>query len=987
VSIFYQEQCISIRKWQIFVKNMATEFLCSPCNAARRMALTSMIGVLLIAPFLAFPIQTQTASVKPFTPHEVKVLVVSPNQLYHNGAGLLISDLASFGFNITYHASETSLNPDYLNDNKTAQLNQYDVVILHGILGYPPSKVSVEELAHFTDYGGTLVVIGNALFTNETSGQFWENTFTSAPILKLEQRLGVDFTGYLTTPFHNNGIFSLVDRSIKGLPESLSYTTMYNQSINSQFAITLTTASEVYNFTTQSGLTTAGVTFDRNSTTGAVGIYIQGSYIYAEEVPISSRKIRYFGLGDTNSRTSLLGSLIAFSLGVDVETVIKPQPLATIRLDGLGERAFNDEYLKASLANFNAVVDKYGIGPTVAFTEFNNLYPEYWQKVASNTLSQLRAQYRDWEYSSSLRNENLTSMAQSELRTLLQDIKSNFTSLEMDLFSTCATVAGLWNQATLEAMANENLSLLDSAREHATLVKDYSEWWNLSVSSSVVLHTGVRMGDKRIENFTQFGYSQDYLYYLYFSMRDRLALSVVNGFPSLVYGVSNFRWDQVGTYSVETVYKNLSAEIPDISFVPLVEGALYFGNKWIRIENPVRDGLMIDFDLNASAIPDVASIGKGMVWLRINSAESIGGVTIDSQPWFYFDDHSIRLPAGSVHVRVSLGQPTTPSVIRTAHKVITTSWDTQNFVVTVSATTGLNVTLKMLIPQISPFASYWTVYCSEAQRNWGYAFDDSTRVLSFWAISDGAVTFSAGADVIPPLIGKISCSPTVYSANVKVKAEIKDLGSGIKNAILSYSVVGGGWINVTMVLEGNAYVESIPAFPFGTAVAFKVFGEDNAGNWQVSSLYIYKVLDRTPPSVGVPEWSPLAPSSDQSVLVRVAASEPAAASGVRYVKLYYSLDNKMFTPVTMTGENDTWQGSIPPRNSSGTVYFYVQAFDKAGNSMKSPGYSYTVSGMSLPPLPIIVAAVVLVGVMITIFFFVKVRKPRKKASDLAKKRR
>jgi len=391
--------------------------------------------------------------------------------------------------------------------------------------------------------------------------------------------------------------------------------------------------------------------------------------------------------------------------------------------------------------------------------------------------------------------------------------------------------------------------------------------------------------------------------------------------------------------------------------------------------------------LNASAIPDVASIGKGMVWLRINSAESIGGVTIDDQPWFYFDDHSIRLPAGSVHVRVSLGQPTTPSVIRTAHKVITTSWDTQNFVVTVSAATGLNVTIKMLIPQIGPFASYWTVYCSEAQRNWGYAFDDSTRVLSFWAISDGSVTFSAGADVIPPLIGKISSSPTVYSASVKIKAEITDLGSGIKNATLSYSVIGGGWINVTMVLEGNLYVGSIPAFSFGTAVAFKVFGEDNAGNWKASSVYIYKVLDRTPPSVGVPEWSPPIPSSDQGVLVKVVAAEPAAASGVRHVKLYYGLDNKTFTPVTMTGENDTWQGSIPPRNSSGTVYFYVQAFDKAGNSVKSPSYSYTVSGMILPPLPIIVAAVILVGVVIIVFFLVKVRKSRKRGLDHIKRGR
>lgn len=967
------------RSKQVFMKNMVVQLFPRFRNVTRRPVSTLTIGILLTSLILAYPVYGQSMPVpKPFTPHEIKVLVVSPDQLYHSGAGLLVADLARYGFNITYEASSISANPDYLSNEKTSQLGQYDVVILHGILGYPPSEVSVEELTHFTDFDGVLIVIGNALFTNETSGQFWENTFTSLPITKLEQRLGIDFTGYLATPYHNNGTFNLVDKSITGLPESLQYTTMYNQSINRQLAITLDpSAKEVYNFTTQSGSTTAGVTFYRNSTTGAVGIYIQGAYIYAEEVPIGSRRIRYFGLADTQTRSQLLGSLVAHSFEADIRTIIKPQPLAVVRLDTVGERAFTDAYLSSSLANFNSVVDKYSITPSVAFTDFAALYPQYWQAVAPYSVSQLKSAYSDWEYSSSLRNTDLALMTQVDIEALLQDIRGNYTELGMDLFSTGSVTAGTWGQATLDAMANRHLYLLDSAWNQAALVNDFSDWWKGNVSSGVAVHNSVRMVDKSVENFTQFGYSQDYLHYLYFSMRDRLMLSAVDGFPSFVYGVSNFRWNQVGAYSVETVYRNLTSEIPDMRFVPLMEAALYFSNPAARIENAVRSGSTIDFDLNVSAVPDATGIGRGMVWLAINSADRISELTIDGQQWWYFDDSSIRLPANSAHIRVSLGQRVTPLVIGSAYKVVSTGWNNQSFVVTVDAAKGLNVTVKVLLPAIGPFAGSWTAYSSESSGNWGYTFDESTRVLSFWAVSDGSVTFSAGTDVIPPLIGQITYSMTVYFANVKVKADITDPGSGVRNASLSYLPRGNEWANVTMIFDGQHYVGDIPPTAYGTIVSFKVYGEDNAGNWQVSRIYTYRVADWTPPSTGTPVWNPSTPDGDQSVLVQVAVTEPEGASGVRIVNLHFSVDNRTFMRVTMSYENGTWQALIPPRNSSGQMTFYVQAFDKAGNSMKTRTYTYNVQGVATPPyLPIVVAAAALAGVIGVAFYFVRIRRPR-----------
>jgi len=958
----------------------------------RRALLIPFIAMLVIPfAYLQYPSMEASEESAPFIPHEVKVLVVSPLNPFVNGGHYLISDLARYGFNVTQHTSDDS-NVDYRSDPKTSDLSQYDVVILHGgYIGYPPTKVSVEEVNYFTNYGGVLIVIGNALLANETSSTwpyFWDDNFASAPVQKLEQRLGVTFT---TRLYPKNGTFTLEDPLFKG-PQNLSYiTTAPPVTTTFQFELILQSDTrETYSFTQAdaNGKTISGVTYYRNST-GATGIYIQGSYIHAVQETPSPYGIRYFGFTNISERPRLLASLIAHALSRDIDTVIKPQPLASIRLDRLGGQGYSEDYLNASLSNFNSVVDEHGIIPTISFTDY--LDPYYW-RTHPHILPQLRTTYRDWEYSSSLRYPtDASSMTQSELEGLIQKIEGNYTAFKMDLFSTIATRAGFWNQTTLDAMVNEDLYLLDMSGEPYSLYRDslekyYSDWWSVRVISSVIVHCSAKMGwYGEAEYFTDMtdalgdpNVAKKILHYEYFRDRDKWAFAAVNGFPSFVYGVWSFPRNEVGTYSLKTLYSNLTAEIPDIRFVPLVEAALFFGNKWMKITNQWRSGSTIEFDVDSSAVPDVANIGKGMFWLRIDTNKTVQQVLINDEPWFYFDDHTIRLPARSAHVKVTLGERTNPVILRTVRNVNGTQWNGERFVVSLTATSGLNVSIWLFIPLLD-------AACSETQ--WGYKFDAYKRVLELWAISDvdGVIVFQVGADVSLPIVWSIKHSSAWYNVSVTITANITDLQSGVKNATLSYSV-GSEWINVTMTSEGGLYTGLIPSFSYGTIVRYRLNATDKAGNWNATEISKYEVGDKTPPEMGTPQWSPTKPYAGEPVFVAVPVDEPESASGIQSVMLYYYLNEDFYRLnwINMTYTNGMWQGVIPGQSAGTEIKFFILAYDRARNLQQTPTH-YTIvvgGGNSLPgwlPLMLIAGAVTVVAVG-SMIYVIRSRRAKVKSS-------
>ncbi len=938
--------------------------------------------------------ETQPASTfKPFVPNRVRVLVVSPGDVYYSGAYYLVSDLARYGFNITHQTSVDANATDYLNDPKTSDLNQYDVVILHGILGFPASKVSAVEVAHFTNYPGILILTGNALFANETSGALWG--FDSEPVRRIEQRLGVDFTGYLGAggAWHNSGEFELVNDLITGLHPSMTYLTEHPGSINYQLELDtpINGAALIYTFTITSspvpslvGSWTCGVTYYKNAS-GAVGIYVQGACIYGVASGPFPSKIGYFGLTNSSERSSLFAHLIAHALEEDIDTVIKPQPLANIRLEGVGEY-FTQAYLNASLSNFNSVLDAYNVTPTIGFIDFLDFKPDYWQNVAPQVLSQLKGTYRDWEYSTSLRYyTDPRLMTQSQVTALIDSIIGNYSKLEMDLFSTViapskGASSALWDQSTLDAMSGRDLYLLD------VLDTRYPDWWNLRVNSTVVVHGAVPLLPERIaydstvasaENFTQPGLSKDALDYKYFSRRDKWALAALNGFPSFVFYVPNFRWNEVGAYSLRMAYENLTSEIPDIRFVPLLEAGLYFGNKWMRIENAVRTDSVIEFDIDASSIPEVVNIGKGMLWLRINANESIQEVSIDNNPWFYFDERSIRIPApeSSAHVRVKLGALSSPRVVESRYKVTIADFDGYHFNVSIVSAQKLNASVSLFLPKNGSFSKdNWNVFTLETQ--WNFEFSFQHRLLKLWAVSDGFASFKVGVFWI------VEQTPPRYDSSVTVSANFSGLELEILEVIFSYDL-GLGWTNATTVLQGELHVATIPAMAFDTAVKYKFFAYSAIGKWFVTEEFSYNVIDDIPPEVDAPEWHPYNPVAGESVHVQIGVGEPENASGVENAVLYYylgtnPLDVLKAQKIEMTHEDGVWLAAIPGQSGGSVVTFSVEAYDKAGNHVQTSYFNYSVWILPISPLlfALIVGAVVAICVGV-ILYIRRLRKIRR----------
>jgi len=949
----------------------------------------AVIIVILAVPLCFVPLHeaTGTSDSPPFTPHDIKVLVVSPADTYYKGGHYLISDLARYGFNVTQHTSGDAKAINYTADFQTSNLEQYNVVILHSTsLAFPPAAVTLEEVNHFVNFGGILIVIGNSLFSNETSGTWWDNLFTSAPIQRIEQRLGVDFTSFMREVpppggaqyYHNNGTFTLKDTSIKGLPQNLTYITIETiGNVNSQLVVATSGANQIYEFTTEDSKTTSGVTYYRNST-GAIGIYIQGAYIYATNP--APNKINYYGFTDISKRSALLASLIAFALGKDVDTIIKPQPLANVRLDGAGQYYFSDseteKYLNASLYNFNSVIDAYNITPSIGFIDFLSIWPTYWQTYASKVLSQLKGKCRDWEYSSNLRYfTDPGPMTTEQIKALIDNIKGNYSKLGMDLFSTIIAPRGLWNQSTLDAMVSKNLYLIDILDTETY----YSDWWTLRVNSSVIVHTGAEMLREYVypafaENFTQTGLDKDSIHSKYFTRRDKFALATVNGFASFVYYVPNFRRNEVGTYSLQTLYENLTSEIPDIKFVPLMEAGLYFGNRWMRVENASRAGSVIEFDVDASAIPDVVNIGKGMLWLKISANEPIQEVLIDNNPWFYFDSNSIRLPAptSSSHVKITLGEFQSPRVIGSRYKVVEAGYDGYRFTVSIPSAQGLNVSVHLLLPQVGPFknASWSVLFLGE---KWKYNFDPQSRIFEFWAISEGPVKIDVG------VFWSLWQTPPLYNSSVTITINVTGLQVNIQNVILSYNK-SDSWINTTMTPNNGLWVAVIPAMPYGIVVEYKVFISNVEGRWVSTGVFTYNIIDEFPPEVGVPTWDPLNPVADKPVSVSVSVAEPENASGVKEVVLWYYpgsgiLGLKDAKSINMTSENDhIWSAVIPEQSDGALISFFILAYDRAGNVKQTTHYSYTVGSPTIPLIQIILLAIGVVGVIGITLYFVKYKK-------------
>jgi len=188
-----------------------------------------------------------------------------------------------------------------------------------------------------------------------------------------------------------------------------------------------------------------------------------------------------------------------------------------------------------------------------------------------------------------------------------------------------------------------------------------------------------------------------------------------------------------------------------------------------------------------------------------------------------------------------------------------------------------------------------------------------------------------------------------YDQSVKITAQVIKGYADIASVILSYQIDSASWINVTMNLEDGLYVADILAQPYNTAVNYKVYASDTAGNSDVSELFSYVVGDFVPPIISKILQVPTSPYPYEIVKVSAKVTEPADASGVKKVTLRYMAAGT-WSVIDMAMQDGLWTANIPGQSGGAYVKFFVEAFDNAGNNAKTSTFGYTVIIPNIPPI-------------------------------------
>jgi len=113
-------------------------------------------------------------------------------------------------------------------------------------------------------------------------------------------------------------------------------------------------------------------------------------------------------------------------------------------------------------------------------------------------------------------------------------------------------------------------------------------------------------------------------------------------------------------------------------------------------------------------------------------------------------------------------------------------------------------------------------------------------------------------------------------------------------------------------------------------------------------LTIYgTIVEDEVPRIGAPSISPPEPYEGEPVVVSVSVED--SITGVDRVVLYYRTSTTApWTPLAMSYEAGLWKAIIPGQPAGTTVEFYIEAYDKAGNTARTLVYTYTVKAKPTP---------------------------------------
>jgi len=137
--------------------------------------------------------------------------------------------------------------------------------------------------------------------------------------------------------------------------------------------------------------------------------------------------------------------------------------------------------------------------------------------------------------------------------------------------------------------------------------------------------------------------------------------------------------------------------------------------------------------------------------------------------------------------------------------------------------------------------------------------------------------------------------------------------------------------------KDQIYVWDTKGYSDGTYnITLTVF--DKAGNKAESTITV--MVDNTVPVIGDVSWTPTEPTENETVKVFVAIVEDG--SGIKNVTLWFRRLGGEWQNMSMIFENENWTCTIPGYDENAIITFYVECFDKAGNSAKTTENYYIV---------------------------------------------
>jgi hypothetical protein len=650
--------------------------------------------------------RTRTSPSTPFATHNYKILLLDTTSGTHSGFRHDLLQLTRYGFDVTYDNLGTA-NPNLT----TYDLSSFDAVILQSAFttAFHPNRMSDVEVKHFTtDYEGVLIAIGGSMMRNELSGRLWG--WNSPPMQRIEKRLGIDFTSVVPHDaeklYTRNGTLTYNGTLISNMPLSLTYNCPKSECF-CHYRGTIVNASWLYKFTWDH-IDEIGITYYEN-TTGAIGVFINVQWVYGAQVG-QGVEFEYYWWGAGNNYTQrdegisttseIIAKILAHSWNVDFDTIIRPQPLAHFRLDDCGDTAVLqnppgwtrdnfDERSVDCLTYLNQTLVDLGVhccsiagmyGSTLMLWDHTK-----WQNTRAFMLQMQETNL--WEFANHYDHWNsghFHNWTVDEHKYYLNLVQGNMTSWGFEYPALQYNPRGDWSPNQPKALQDLGYYTITPLDRNFDDIGGWDTTWTIThvkQPEGIIVHPSENLGGRGIENFTE--HSKKAIRFEWQAgSEDTTFQAYVGSINDVFVYVDHYecwRTGEVGPWRFKTAYWNITYDIPDIRFVSFREGIGYFAKQNATLNNPTQSGSIIEFDLNVDNVETANTIGKGMVWYVINSTGNleIQSVEIDESSWYFFDDHTVRLPATNSHVKITLGtlDPLISLMIRSDAKITDSSCD------------------------------------------------------------------------------------------------------------------------------------------------------------------------------------------------------------------------------------------------------------------------------------------------------------------------